>query len=49
MFWIIAAISLGIIMLLLIISNSTKNDLISTLRYEKAHLKNYIQAYINKK
>lgn len=49
MFWITAAILLGIITLLLIISNSAKNDLISTLRYENAHLKNYIQAYIDKK
>ncbi|UBV36676.1 DUF1514 family protein [Staphylococcus xylosus] len=47
--WMIAAIVLAFIALISIISNSVKSDLISTLRYENAHLKNYIQAYINKK
>ncbi|WP_412179299.1 hypothetical protein [Staphylococcus gallinarum] len=45
----IAAIVLALIALILIISNKAKSDLISTLRYENAHLKNYIQAYIDKK
>lgn len=47
--WMIAAIVLALIALISIISNSIKSDLISTLRYENAHLKNYIQAYIDKK
>lgn len=49
MFWIIATIVIGIIALISIISNSILSDLISKQRYENAHLKNYIQSYINKK
>lgn len=47
--WFITAIVLGLIALISIISNSVKSDLISTLRYENAYLKNYIQAHIDKK
>ncbi|WP_424153919.1 DUF1514 family protein [Staphylococcus casei] len=47
MFWIIATIVIGIIALVSIISNSIQSDLISKLRYENAHLKNYIQTEIN--
>ncbi|MEB8071589.1 hypothetical protein NGH54_12765 [Staphylococcus xylosus] len=48
MFWIIA-ITLSIMLIVSIISNCIQSDVISKLRYEKAHLKNYIQAYIDKK
>lgn len=47
--WMVAAMVLGLIVLISIISNSVKSDLISTLRYENAYLKNYIQAHIDKK
>ncbi|WP_158256674.1 hypothetical protein [Staphylococcus succinus] len=49
MFWTLTAIVLAIIALAFIIISSVKEDIISKLKYENAHLKNYIQAYINKK
>lgn len=47
MFWFIISLLLGAIAVLSLIYNSIQNDLISELRYENAHLKNYIQTEIN--